>query len=167
MSETTIEKTERGPQVAIQCVYLINGVALAYWVRLLKRQGPKLLIVSQVDFGFTRMDNQISWRFPIALQSLFTTCSFIGMLILPDTPRWYYSKGRNDEGDRVLSRLHDQPIESELVQQQRQEILETVKLEKVQGRLNLSDLFWDRSERQIARRIRTSFLLLSLQQNMG
>ena len=33
MAETTIKKTERGPQVAIQCIYLINGVALAYWVR--------------------------------------------------------------------------------------------------------------------------------------
>ena len=32
MSEQTIKKTERGIQVAYQCIYLINGVALAYWV---------------------------------------------------------------------------------------------------------------------------------------
>lgn len=42
MSESTIEKTERGPQVAIQAIYLINGVALAYWVifQLLRRTEP-------------------------------------------------------------------------------------------------------------------------------
>lgn len=41
----SIESKERGPEVAIQCVFLITGVALAYWI----------------DFGFTRMDNQVSW----------------------------------------------------------------------------------------------------------
>src|SRR5687768_2701367 len=39
------ESTARGPDVARTCVFLISGVALAYWV----------------DLGFTRMDNQISW----------------------------------------------------------------------------------------------------------
>jgi hypothetical protein len=44
-AEMSIEVKERGPEVAIQCVFLICGVALAYWV----------------DFGFTWMDNQLSW----------------------------------------------------------------------------------------------------------
>lgn len=36
---------ERGPDVAVTCIFLVSGAAIAYWV----------------DFGFTRMDNQISW----------------------------------------------------------------------------------------------------------
>lgn len=39
------ENTERGPDVAVTCCFLVSGAAIAYWV----------------DFGFTRMDNQISW----------------------------------------------------------------------------------------------------------
>lgn len=41
----SIESKERGPEVAIQCAWLISGIAVAYWI----------------DFGFTRMDSQISW----------------------------------------------------------------------------------------------------------
>ena len=45
MAEMSIDSKERGPEVAVQCVWLISGVALAYWI----------------DFGFTRMTNQVSW----------------------------------------------------------------------------------------------------------
>jgi hypothetical protein len=41
----SITTKERGPEVAIQCIFLVGGCAFAYWV----------------DFGFTRMDTQISW----------------------------------------------------------------------------------------------------------
>ena len=73
MAEMSIESKERGPEVAIQCVWLISGVALGYWM----------------DFGFTRMTNQVSWRFPIGFQAVFAVTSFSGMIFLPDTPRWY------------------------------------------------------------------------------
>lgn len=73
MAEMSIESKERGPEVAIQCVWLISGVALGYWM----------------DFGFTRMTNQVSWRFPIGFQVSFAIISFSGMIFLPDTPRWY------------------------------------------------------------------------------
>lgn len=41
----SIEIKKRGPEVAVQCAFLIGGCAVAYWV----------------DFGFTRLDNQLSW----------------------------------------------------------------------------------------------------------
>lgn len=151
MSETTISKTKRGPEVAIQCVYLIWGVALAYWV----------------DFGFTRLDTQVSWRFPIALQAFFCLLSFIGMMLLPDTPRWYYSKNRMEEGDDVLARLFARPLEDGDVQQQKREILDSLELEHKEGRIRPMDWFWDRSRLQAARRVRTSFLILAAHQNMG
>lgn len=151
MSETTIKVSQRGPQGAVQCMYLIWGVALAYWI----------------DLGMTRLDSQVSWRFPIALQSFFTLLSALGMLVLPDTPRWYYSRGRIDDGDRVLSQLYALSFEAEEVQQTRAEILETIKLEGEEGKIEWADWFWDRSRLQSARRVRTSFLILSFQQNMG
>lgn len=151
MSEMSTTKSERGPEVAKQCIYLINGVALAYWL----------------DFGFVQLDNQASWRIPIAFQSLFAFVSFCGMALLPDTPRWYYARGKMDKGDDVLARLHGMPLDSEPVQRQKQEILDTIELEKTHARINLLDLLWDRSELKTGRRLRISFLILAIQQNMG
>ncbi len=152
MAEMSIDSKERGPEVAIQCIWLICGVALAYWF----------------DFAFTRMDNQVSWRFPIAFQACFATVSIVGMFFLPDTPRWYYAKGRTAEGDDVLSRLHDRPHDDPDVQAMRDEILASIKLEEEdEHKFNPLDLIWDRSDLRAGRRIRVSFLILSIQQMMG
>jgi MFS family permease len=152
MAEMSIDSKERGPEVAIQCAWLISGVALAYWF----------------DFAFGRMDNQVSWRFPIGFQACFATVSIVGMFFLPDTPRWYYAKGRTAEGDDVLGRLHDRPHDDPRVQTMRDEILASIKLEEEdEHKFNPLDLIWDRSDLQAGRRIRISFLILSIQQMMG
>ncbi|KAK5941733.1 hypothetical protein PMZ80_005684 [Knufia obscura] len=152
MAEMSIESKERGPEVAVQCVFLISGVALAYWL----------------DFGVTRMTNQVSWRFPIAFQAFFAVVSGLGMFFLPDTPRWYYAKGRNQEGDDVLSRLHDRPLDDPAVQEMKQEIMATIKLEEEEeNKFNVLHLFWDTTDLRAGRRIRISFLVLSIQQMMG
>jgi len=152
MAEMSIESKERGPEVAIQCGFLISGCALAYWL----------------DFAFTRMTNQVSWRFPIGFQAFFATVSITGMFFLPDTPRWYYAQGREAEGDDVLTRLHDRPIDDPAVQDMKTEILASIKLEdEDEHKFNILDLIWDRSDLRAGRRIRISFLILSIQQMMG
>jgi hypothetical protein len=156
MAEMSIESKERGPEVAIQCSWLITGIAIAYWV----------------DFGFLQLNggngNQISWRFPIAFQSFFALVSLSCMIFLPDTPRWYYAKGRIEEGDSVLSRLHDLPLDDEKVQAQKKEILDSLELEEhAENRLTFKSLIWDNTELRVGRRIRISFMILSLQQMMG
>ncbi|KAJ4109594.1 hypothetical protein NW765_004482 [Fusarium oxysporum] len=91
-----------GPAVAVTCVFLVAGAALAYWI----------------DFGFTRMDNQISWRIPIAFQVVFALLAGGIMLFLPDTPRWYYARGLEAEGDKTLCQIFDAEIHDERVQNQ-------------------------------------------------
>ena len=89
------------------------------------------------------------------------------MLLLPDTPRWYYARKRNDEGDAVLARLHDLPLEHPHVQKQRQEILESIKLEEEdENKFKLISLVWDTTDLKAGRRIRIAFMLLALQQMM-
>lgn len=72
-----------------------------------------------------------------------------------------------EEGDRILSALHDLPIEDEHVQYQKNEILEVIALEKSQPPFNLVTLIWDNTELQAGRRLRISFLILAIQQLMG
>ncbi|KAJ9663116.1 hypothetical protein H2201_005787 [Coniosporium apollinis] len=90
------------------------------------------------------------------------------MFLLPDTPRWYYAKGRLAEGDDVLARLHDCPIDDVAVQEMKEAILASLKLEeKEENKFNIMDLFWDRSDLRVGRRIRISFMILAMQQMMG
>jgi MFS family permease len=69
LSETGVEIGDRGPANAFNAILLISGVPLAYWV----------------DYGFTKMHNQASWRVPIALQCSFAFFSGGCMWFLPGT----------------------------------------------------------------------------------
>ena len=72
-----------------------------------------------------------------------------------------------EEGDRVLEGLHGILLDSEPVQRQKQEILDTIALESSHAKINLLDLVWDRSKLKTGRRLRIAFLILGIQQNMG
>lgn len=67
LSETGVEVGDRGPANALNAILLISGVPLAYWI----------------DFGFTKMYNQASWRIPIMLQIIFAFFSGGCMWLLP------------------------------------------------------------------------------------
>lgn len=90
------------------------------------------------------------------------------MFLLPDTPRWYYVRGRLEEGDEILSRLFDRPVLDSDVQTMRESILASLELESEETKtLNPLHLFWDRTNLRVGRRLRIAFLILSVQQMMG
>lgn len=45
------------------------------------------------------------WRIMLAVCALPAVCLFIGMLKMPESPRWYISKGRHDEALAVLMKV--------------------------------------------------------------
>ena len=141
----SLTAAERGPEVSYQLALLISGVALAYWV----------------DLGFVQgLDKHPwLWRIPLAMQSCFAIFSACLLFLLPDTPRWYYARGHLDEGDGVLSRLYELPVEHPKVQYVRKEILASIEEEDGEEKLNWMCLFWDNTELQFGRRLRTSFLI--------
>ena len=157
LSETGVDAGDRGPANALNAIMLISGVPLAYWI----------------DYGFTKMDNQISWRMPVVFQIVFALIGGGCMLFLPDTPRWYYARGRNDEGDAVLARLHDTTsADDHKVQHTRQEIMLAIEAELEAS----ASLHWkqfitmgitDRSPLKIARRLVICFWLPFIREWMG
>jgi len=156
LSETGVEIGDRGPANAFNAILLISGVPIAYWI----------------DFGFTKMDNQASWRVPIIFQCLFAIVSGGTMYFLPDTPRWYYARDRLAEGDAVLAKLNDAEIESEKVQHTRREILVSIEAELEAN----ASLHWkqfltmgivDNTRMKIIRRICMCFWLPMIREWMG
>lgn len=106
---------------------------------------------------------------PIGLQSAFALVAGSITLLLPDTPRWYYARGRIQEGDETVSQLLDAPLDDSRVIAMRETILATIALEeseKDRG-FRILDLLWDRSDLRAGRRLRISFMILSIQQMMG
>lgn len=175
---------ERGPSVAMSCAALLAGVAISYWV----------------DFGFTRMTTQISWvckirkfftmavipwyrslvliplqRVPIAIQSLFAIIAGTSISFCPDSPRWYYAKGRLLDGDQTLARMYGiyradrQNYDDHFAMQEtKSNIFQNLQLEAEQeNRLSWVSLIWDNTPLRVGRRIRISFMILSIQQMMG
>ncbi|KAH7374231.1 putative sugar transporter STL1 [Cadophora sp. MPI-SDFR-AT-0126] len=153
MAEMSLTARERGPEISYQLALLITGVALAYWV----------------DLGFVQgLDKHPwLWRIPLALQSCFAIFSACLLFLLPDTPRWYYARGQNEKGDKVLARLHSLPVEHASVQMVRSEILASMKEEDDEEDFNWWCLIWDNTELQFGRRLRTSFLINWAQQFLG
>lgn len=156
INETGAEKGDRGPANAFNAILLITGVPIAYWV----------------DYGFTQLGTQAGWRIPIALQCVFAIISGGTMIFLPDTPRFYYAKGRNEEGDRALMLLNDADIDSEKVQATRLEIMVSIEAEleatsSLDWKQFLTFGLTDKTPMKIVRRLCICFWMPMIREWMG
>ncbi|GMM27911.1 maltose permease [Martiniozyma asiatica (nom. inval.)] len=82
-----------------------------------------LLLASCVDYGTKNFTNSAAYRIPIGLQMIWSITLFIGLLILPETPRFYVKKNRLDDAAKSLSFLRSQPVDSTYVQEELEEIV--------------------------------------------
>ena len=124
-----------------------------------RQQRLIVLTTNQVDLGFVQGLEQHPWlwRIPLAMQSCFAIFSATILFMLPDTPRWYYAVGKEAQGDNVLARLHGLPIDHEAVQLVKAEIFASLKEEDNEEKISFWILFWDNTELQFGRRLRTAF----------
>ncbi|CEH14513.1 mfs monosaccharide [Ceraceosorus bombacis] len=80
----------RGLLVLIEGSLIAAGIMISYWI----------------DYGFFFLDNSsVQWRFPIAFQAAFAIVLLIGILCLPESPRWLIKKGQIDQASRVLAQV--------------------------------------------------------------
>lgn len=64
------------------------------------------LLLAAVVLNATKdRDDTGSYRIPIAIQFSFSIILIVGMLILPETPRYLIKRGKNEQAARSLSRL--------------------------------------------------------------
>ncbi|KAL4897404.1 general substrate transporter [Aspergillus ambiguus] len=89
----------RGFLVCFEGAIIAVGTFVAYWI----------------DFGLSYVDTSVQWRFPVAFQIVFAIFVTVGALMLPESPRWFVMKGRDEEARQVLAALNDAPIDSESV----------------------------------------------------
>ena len=84
---------------------IVLGTVIAYWI----------------TYG-TRYMTGWSWRLPLLLQMDPGFILVAGVIILPFSPRWLASKGRNEEALQSLSKLRNLPPTDGRVRQEFMEI---------------------------------------------
>ncbi|KIY03098.1 uncharacterized protein Z520_01565 [Fonsecaea multimorphosa CBS 102226] len=112
----------RGQLVMVEGALITGGIMISYWL----------------DLGSSFIQNQASWRFPIAFQIVFCLIILCFILELPESPRWLILKGREDEALQVLAALSDKPAEDRYIHSEFAAIKDTV-LE--QEKATFRDLF--------------------------
>lgn len=74
-----------------------------------------LMLASCVDYGTQNRTESGSYRIPIALQMLWALILGIGLMFLPESPRYFIRKGQLEKAREVLARIRGQPADSEYI----------------------------------------------------
>ncbi|KAL2799939.1 general substrate transporter [Aspergillus keveii] len=98
------------------------------------------IIVAGATYAYNGLDNQWSWRVPLALQWIFPTPLMILIFLAPESPWWLIRRGRKEEALRSIKLLGAKTEEQ--AQQSLAMIERTVKIEEEQmgGSPTLLDL---------------------------
>jgi len=86
----------RGRFVTFQQIAIVGGMNLVYFVNW--------AIASRGDEAWI---NAWGWRFMLASAAIPALIFLLAMVAVPDTPRWFALKGREEEGLKVLRTLED------------------------------------------------------------
>ncbi|BGP35729.1 hypothetical protein JCM10296v2_007581 [Rhodotorula toruloides] len=87
-----------------------------------------------IDYFASYITSDLSWRFPLLMQSVIGIILAIGTLFLPESPRWLIDTEQDEEGMGVLADLHgDGDPEDERAKEEFREIKEGVLAEREFG----------------------------------
>ena len=82
-----------------------------------------LMLASCVDYATQNRTDSGSYRIPIAIQIAWALILGGGLLLLPESPRYFVRKGQLEKASYVLARVRGQPEDSEYIKQELAEIV--------------------------------------------
>ncbi|KAI0669630.1 general substrate transporter [Trametes maxima] len=125
-----------------------------------------LLLASVINNSTKARSDHSAWRIPIAVQFIWVSVLFSGMMWLPETPRWLARNGERNAAAKSLSRLRLLSADDPQVQAELQEIFAALEQEDEMERGTYRDCFrFTRS--RIALRTFSAIVLQALQQLTG
>jgi len=99
------------------------------------------LVANWVGYGCQFLRSDAQWRVPLGVQVFPATMLFLGMFILPFSPRWLVEQGRHDEALVVVQRLHGTTENKDFIDLEFAEMLEQIQYEKEHYSTKFSDLW--------------------------
>lgn len=103
--------SNRGLLICIEGGVIAIGTMIAYWI----------------DFGAHFGPQDLVWRFPIAFQIVFGVIIIVGMVYLPESPRYLIANGKVAEGEKVLAALGGIEVDDPKTQTQKNLVLDSIK----------------------------------------
>ena len=74
------------------------------------------VISNIITLAFSGITTEAQWRFPLGIQLLFMVVILVMVPMLPESPRWLLSRGRDADAKAMLARLSDEDHEEEFRQ---------------------------------------------------
>ncbi|KAH8656284.1 general substrate transporter [Ilyonectria robusta] len=122
----TCKPEHRGKLIAIQLAVVIGGIAFSNWMNL----------------GFTYVvDSHVSWRFPLAFQSLIALLAIALLACMPESPRWLCTKDRHTEAQAIIGRLLAKPADDPSVVESLRLIASSIAHERELAQVGWRDIF--------------------------
>lgn len=118
------EASKRGRLVASEPLFVGFGIEVAYWF----------------DYGMSFSSGSIAWRLPIACQVIFAIAVIILVFGLPESPRYLYAHGRQEEALQILCDVYDGTPDDPKIEKENREVLEALKVEQEHGEYRWSQL---------------------------
>jgi len=125
-----------------------------------------LLLAGVVNNATKDKPTEASWRIPIALQFAWAFILTVGMILLPESPRWLIMKERDEDAARALSRLISLPPDHPEIRAELEEIRVAFQHEKRLGESSYLDCF-RASDNKIRLRTLTGIFIQAWQQLTG
>lgn len=94
--------------------------------------GIGFIISTWVGYGsrHTSDASSFQWRFPLAFQIIPSALLLVGLIWLPESPRYLIEKDHDEEGMRILRKLHYNGSNEDWIQSEYNEIRATLSAEK-------------------------------------
>lgn len=100
-----------------------------------------LLLASVVDNSTKDRFNTACYRIPMAIQFLWAIILFIGLFLLPESPRWYVKYGKLDKAAIALARIRGQTQDSRYITEELNELVANFEYEQNQMQSGWLDCF--------------------------
>ncbi|KAK4702214.1 MFS transporter, SP family, sugar:H+ symporter, partial [Phenoliferia sp. Uapishka_3] len=122
---------------------------------------PDLVVNATQDFN-----NASAYRIPIGVQFIWAAILGVGLLFLPESPRWLIMKDRELEARKCISRIISHPLDSPEVDEEYAEIHANLLHERSVGQTSYLDCFRN-GEGRNALRVWSGIGIQALQQLTG
>jgi SP family sugar:H+ symporter-like MFS transporter len=122
-----------------------------------------LLLAAVIDNATATRQDTGSYRIPIAVQFAWALILIVGLIFLPETPRYLIKRGQHDKAAQSLGRLRRLPVDSPYILDELAEIQANHEYELSMGKSTYADIFHG----NILKRFITGCLIQALQQLTG
>ncbi|KAK0387613.1 hypothetical protein NLU13_3859 [Sarocladium strictum] len=122
-----------------------------------------LLLAAVVNNATSQRNDTGSYRIPVAVQLAWSLILFVGMLLLPETPRFLIKKDNAEKAAQALGRLRRLPTDHEAISAELAEVQASYQIEISSGKGSYLDCF----KPPVLKRQLTGMGLQALQQLTG